>query len=511
MPVGQIIYATVGYTQKDNPSKRKGYPIKQKYKQVQTTQSPRFPESYQLVSAQLYWSPFLALSSDNGNFIPYTVGDEYGWDDDQEKRASTIPYSNPRTTKYADFPIDTKIVYGNELYVATRYTFDWGATKFDSSINPYKSSTVRKWKKFNDDTEIWTQYWYHPLLERFYTLEELDTLLELPDFDEPSQSRWDKFTGDATDMNLKNFTLAQIKLLISTGSSKEAANALVSSIDEKSMAVIASTKNPDISWWDKIYPVNNLPKTGSFVVNQRASSGAESALPVPETLPQMIQRRESVGSGEKTTIDRYVFNLRPNNVSYSNIGVNWTEIDRVNDVPLVDYRSNKLMKISFEFVVESHSTISSLYESCEERLQQLQRMANRQDLVIFSNFDSLFRDVNVLSPTEIKYREWAIVEMSINSIQRVPAGVDSEFGAITRATVNMTVQEVHKTNDNVIYMPKLNKIAATPAKPNAKGDPELCREVATDSFADRTNGKVKYSVCWYKNRRIRVPSALLGA
>jgi hypothetical protein len=221
----------------------------------------------------------------------------------------------------------------------------------------------------------------------------------------------------------------------------------------------------------------------------------------------MIQRMATGKSGVKTVLDTYTFNLRPNNVSYSNIGITWTEVDRVNNFPLVDYRNYKLMKISFEFVVESQEQgISSLYESCEERLRQVQRMANRPELVVFSNFDSLFGEAVFNETSTSTYREWAIAEMSINSIQRTPSGADSSQGSISRATVSMTIQEVRLTPDQVIFMPKLRKTPGVPNIPGTETEPEPCIELATDTVVGVTP-KLKYSSCWYKNRGLPVPSS----
>lgn len=481
MSYGEILYVTVGHTQTDSASQRKGYPIKRKYKQNENTQNPRFPADYTAVDELLYWLPFLNLGVSGVNYIEYTVGDEYGWSDDQAQRAPQIPFSNPRTTKYEDFPVEHKIVYANEIYVATRYTFDWGLSGFGIDKNPYKSSIIRKWRKFTDDTATWTQYWYHPLLKRFYVLEDIDEIIELPDFDEPTQTRWDAFVGDAKDMNLNNFTFARIRELISTGYSDSAAQALVESLETRSAQPPAGQ-----------IPVQRST-SGAFAVNTQGSSQTGTVATTPSNLPRMIQRYATNTAGPKTIVDTYEFNLRPNNISYSNIGITWTEIDRVNNFPMVDYRNNKLMKISFEFVVEAHSNnISSIFESCESKLQQLQRMANRPELVVFTNFDSLFGEAAIYSPTQANYREWAIGEMSINSVQRTPSGVLSQPGSISRATVSMTIQEVRLTRDQVIFMPKLRKVPQTPDGGGGGGDPETCRRRFTD---DTPSLGVKNSPC----------------
>jgi hypothetical protein len=498
MAYGNLLYVTVGYTQSDNASLRKGYPIKQRYKQTSDVASPQFPEHYTLISNEMYWLPFLDVATNEANYIEYEAGDEYGWSDDQAKRAPQIPYSNPRTTKYDDYPINQKIVYANTIYVATRFTFDWGLSGLPLSENPYKSSTIRKWRKFTDTSDTWVQHWYHPLLKKFFVLANIDAITELPDFDEPTQSRWDRFIGDAKDMNLDNFSFAQIKELISQGSSSSAASALVASLDERSMAIGGATAGR-ATQTAQVRTGTTQGAVGSFTVNSQGSAQIGTSTSAPDNLPKMIQRTASATSSQKVVLDTYIFNLRPNNIQYTNIGITWTEVDRVNNFPLVDYRNNKLMKISFEFVVESYTqNISSLYEDCESRLHQLQRMANRPELVVFTNFDSLFDEAAIFTPLEANYREWAIVEMSINSVQRTPQGSNVEVGRISRATVSMTIQEVRLTKDQVIFMPKLRKVPKVPTTPTPGGDPTPCINYATDS-APNNLGHIPNSACFHEN------------
>jgi hypothetical protein len=251
--------------------------------------------------------------------------------------------------------------------------------------------------------------------------------------------------------------------------------------------------------------VANSTKTKSATIAVYSPTQTVKASSKPEA-PKMIQRRATLNSSEKTVLDEYEFNLRPNNISYSNIGITWTEIERLNNYGLVDYKNNKLMKISFEFVVEEHSgEKSSIYESCEDKLAKLQKMANTPELVIFRNFDSLFSGSTKVIE-EKSYREWAIFDMSISSIQRTPLTSVSDGGSISRATVNMTIQEVRLSPDNVIFMPKLRKVPNVPNAPGGTPDPELCIELATDSSETARSGGIKLSPCWYKNRGMAVPA-----
>lgn len=471
MAVGDISFFTIGFTASDGASTRKRYPIKRLYRQTAATSNPIFPSSYELFSSQKYWAPYISINSADTNYVPYTDGDEYGWSDNDAERAKEIPVSAPKTNKFSNnYPVNHRIVYNNEIYVATDYYFDWATTKFAANLNPYKTSRVRKWKKLTDTNPVWTQYWYHPLLQRFYTLAETASLQELPNFDEPNQTRWDKFIGDAKDMNLQNFTFAQIRELVSRGVPQDVANSTIGSIDNRAVNGQASSS---------VATTSNGQTSATLVVKRDAPNAGLSSAADVQIFPKMIQRRVNPNTGEKTSEAIYEFNLRPNNVTYSNIGVTWTDIERVNNVPLIDYKTKKLMKISFEFVVEAYAgNVSSLYLDCENRLQTLKNIADAESLVVFTDFDSLFSDASLPQTDINKYREWAIVDMSINSVQRTRDAIDgAKSGAISRATVSMTIQEVRLSSEAVIFMPKLPKDPKRPPTvvPPGKGDKDLCR------------------------------------
>jgi hypothetical protein len=474
MAFGDVILATVGYTAGDLASKRKFYPIKRKYKQKVNKQNPVFPsdyEAYPLNSTQQYWFPYSSIAPTDFNHIPYTPGDEYAWNDNEELRPSELIIPNPNLRKYKDYEAGTRIVYANEVYVATVYYFTWASTSFSQNLNPYLSNRVRKWKKLSDTAEVWTQYWYHPFLRRFYLLADIDELQELPDFDEPDASIWDEFIGDAADLNIDNFTLARIRELISQGTAPATATALVESLNTPASVEDASTS----STGSLDAPTGTI--TFSLNVKKDAPGQEGETSEQNSNLPIMFQRYTNSNTGQKTEIDQYPFNLRPNNVSYTNIGANWIEVDRVNNFPLLDYRNQKLMKIAFEFVVEAHSgSISSIYESCEDKLRKLSTMASRSDRVQFVNFDSLFGDKVKVGTLGENAHEFAIVDFSINSVQRTYGDGNSVRGEISRATVNMTVQQVRIDNAEIIFMPKLTKIpkGGGGGGGGGGGDPDLC-------------------------------------
>jgi hypothetical protein len=466
MAFGDIEFFIVGYTDSSPDSKRKNYPILQKYKQTAITDFPSFPSSYTIYEPlKKYWFPFSFAGTNEEDYIIYQEGDELAWDDALELRPPELRFSNPFLNKYNDYESGQRIVFNNEIYVSTKYYFNWTDTKFAADKNPYKKNKVRKWKKFSDTAAVWTQYWYHPLLKRFYVVENTDQIQELPDFDEPDQSRWDTFVGDALDLNIDNFTIARIRELISAG---------------RTLAAAAATINGLERITEPLETTESLTRTatasalaGKFTITNTApGQEGQGSSTSQESLPRMTQRARDAKTGVEKVADVYYFNLRPNAVSYSNIGATWADIDRVNNFPMVDYRNPKLMTISFEFIVEETlDNVSSSYVSCEDKLNQLRRMASRPERVFFTNFDSIFVQTN---PVEGKtsVHEFAIGDMTINSVQRTPKAVKSVLGEISRASVNITLKEVRMDRASLIFMPKIGKNPATPSIPGEPGDPK---------------------------------------
>jgi hypothetical protein len=466
MAYGDITLFTVGYTATDSGSKRKNYPIKRKYKQTDRGRVPSFPSSYELYGTDSYWFPYQEIEPSDDNHVVYTAGDEYAWDDTLERRPPALQFADPNIRKYEDYPAFHRVVYANEIYVSTNYYFNWSDTKFAQNNNPYPSNRVRKWKKLNDQRTVWVQYWYHPLLRRFYVLADIDTIQELPNFDEVDQTRWGAFKGDSTDLNIDSFTLAQIRELVSTGYTVDAATAVVAAAETTAAARRVTADQAvqtkiDTSMAESV-AYRLQPRTVTLSVARAAASTDNDIRETVASLPQMYQRKYNKDTGNKDLVDRFYFRIRPNKINYSEIGANWVPIERVNNFPLIDYKNPKLMKISFEFVVEKQTSgISSVYESCEEELLLLRRMATNAERVSFTNFDSLFAEAIATTQYPSTAHEFAIVDMTVSSVVRTQEGNSttqvSVQGQISRATVNMTIQEVRVTPTELIFMPKIGK------------------------------------------------------
>jgi hypothetical protein len=468
MAINDIYLFTTGYTSADVGSLKPNYPLKKRYRQITNTSSPLFPEAYELVSDQEYWFPFENITVNDDSYVEYEFGDEFTFTEVAPVRSisSSAPATN--TKKYVDYPAGFKILYANELYEATDFYFNWSDTGFDVNSNPYMTNTVRKWRIFNSSPNTWVSFWYEPRVGRFYPLPDTEQTQSVSSLDNQITDRWQLFTGDSSGMDLSTFSSKKIDELVSRGFSVQEATSAVTS--EEQAAITSVYGATQVSQVALMGSVPTTPKTNTGLVDNGfakptttavvslSSAGAEGEGGAGSSdRPQMIQYYKNPDGSSATVPERFEFDYRPNSVNYSNIGSEWTEIGRVNNSPLLDFRSFKLMKISFEFLVGDNNNI---FTSCDDELRTLRAMAIRPFPVTFLGFDAMFNE-QLIYPlfSGGSGIEFAIVDMSIVSVQRARADAGSfgqtPTGAINRATVNLTIQELPLEMQTLIQLPKL--------------------------------------------------------
>lgn len=480
MAYGDISLFTIGWTKNDNSSLYKNYPIKKKYKQSVVTNTPEWPTSYTLHSNQTYWFPFEDVEISDENHIEYTTGDEYTFDIADYIRKAEAAKPQPNKQSISAIEVGTRVIFANDIYQSLEAKFQWKDTGFPESKNPYDSNAIPLWKRMSDTSSVPTYFWYHPLLRRFFPIEEKPELKDIPLTKEFDESKWDSFIGDATEINLQNFTIRQIQELVSTGLPFDGATQVIENLD--SLAMRSMTGEKVVGSWsldgrflrqspDDIEQFSSdsgqeTSKTTTVKVTRRVrtgiiggggSSGEFGRFSVDK--PQMLQYYTKKDGSTASAPDRFIFDYRPNNVTYSNLGSEWTEIERINNTPYIDFKNFKLMKINFEFVV---GDAGNLYTSIDNKLKMLRTMSMRPQPVTFLGFDAMFQEQIVIpNLTGGSGIVFAIVDMQITSAQRTRSGDgsappttgDVPSGSINRATVSMTIQELPLEGPNLIVMP----------------------------------------------------------
>jgi len=493
---GEVTFATVEFTSSGAGSVRKNYPIKQKFKCISTANRPKEPPNdiyWQLYPATAnikYWYPFsnTDFSIDSVGYVVYTPGAEFNYIEPKPKSSAELVlpvFSNGPQGRWNPQSVGIKsLVYANEIYNLSTSTISWKTTGLPDDRNPYNTSNISVWYRLGDNA---TSFWYHPNQKRFYpvskSLAELQ-YRELSTIGDTSSDIYSKFTGAAQELNLSNFTMRQIEELELRGMSRREAEELIRSKQAEAtrLTSLASRYGGTGSSTGQTTPSSNNSDSSSQSENQQEDTGTPNRSVVATIKKSINSRILALGESKKAemvqyyrnlngdyslTPDRFVFRYYPNNVSYTDIGANWTEIDRVNNTPFVDFRNFKLMKISFEFVVGDNT---NLMTSCDDELKLLRQMATRPESVIFLGMDKMFTEQLIYpSWTGGSGVEFAIVDLQITSVQRVQQPPDgnsqsSPRGEIARATCNMTIQELPLEGPNLIVMPKIARVN-TPSIP----------------------------------------------
>lgn len=483
---------TVGYTKPN--SQRPNWPLKQKFKCINKSGTSIEPKNHPDWEVQYngdkYWQPYVLPETKphESTMIVYNTNDEFTYQSGYLP-VSTVDLVLPNVTKgievHKEQFVDnnTSKVYANEIYTVTKDFFIWADTGLPAAKNPYSTYRIPKWRKFSDTTsQDYTPYWYHPSQKRFYPVSKA-----LADVQYNSLAKIDLYTefrGEASEINLSSVTSARVAYLISKGLSQRAANekviaenaaavAKASAAGETSSSRSSAAKNTTSSGTNQSaataqgeYAQNDAgTKNRSVVATIKKSINSRVLALGDNTKAEMVQYYRAPNGDYSLTPDRFQFRYYPNNVSYTDLGANWTEVDRVNNSPFVDFRNFKLMKISFEFVVGDNT---NLMTSCDDELKMLRQMATRPESVIFLGMDKMFTEQLIYpSWTGGSGIEFAIVDLTINSVQRVQQPPDgnstsSPRGEIARATCNMTMQELPLEGPNLMVMPRLVDTVAPP-------------------------------------------------
>mgnify|MGYP003343231204 CR=1 FL=1 len=205
-------------------------------------------------------------------------------------------------------------------------------------------------------------------------------------------------------------------------------------------------------------------------------AGVRSVL--SSTRPTLVQTYDTL---EKPRI--FEFPFVPNQVNYSGLGAQWTEIERTGTFPVVDWQSFQLLKVSFSFDLVAKKNVEAkpgfgLYFSCEDDIRTLRLMAQSPYPVTFLNMDQ-FMSEEVRYPLFTRGRgiEFVIAEFSVTSVQRTPETLGTNTSEtivpnqISRATCQMTLQEIPIEAVDIVQMPPIK-----PCKKKCEDKPDITKE-----------------------------------
>ena len=453
----------------------KGFPIFGLFKVVDAKNAnPNEPEGagWTRLNTKEYWAPhgvrYYAVQE-------YFEGDEFTLQ--AYKKRNTGPNETdpsgvtpsglaywlaPSKPSHNTSAVGTSKLFVADTYKATGQYVSWEDIKSTSSGTgecPYLSTNIQVWVKTVNTTaggqnsaQSGKTYWYHPISQTFYLIS--------------TKARY--LVGGVGNTESASLREGKILFLIAEGNTRPQAIALV---DAKPDSEPASDKSPAAGGANGPGRNNGVNKNGSTseqsavqkasikaTVRVRGNFGFVAPGEPEGGEPQMVQYYKS-GTSQLQTTSRHYFTPKPNQINYQNLGSEWTEIERVGRIPLVDWKNYKLMKVSFEFLVIPDNTYRTgafggtaddgITLSIDEKLENLRNMAARPYPVILYGFDDLLINANPFSMSTGAGVQFVIQELTISSLMRTATG------AINRATCSVTLQEVPIEYINIISLPKL--------------------------------------------------------
>lgn len=142
----------------------------------------------------------------------------------------------------------------------------------------------------------------------------------------------------------------------------------------------------------------------------------------PNGTRAVLRLAEAIRRGNDRIRHRVDLTLAPVEVNYQRLALNYGEIERPGEKPLLVIRGDQLKQISFEAIIVANRKQGLV--SCEDKLQTLQALAK-------TNADCVF----VYGGTSTSKR-WRITDLSISSVTRSP-----RTDQITQAKVQITLTE----------------------------------------------------------------------
>ena len=437
-------------------------------------------DEWDLVSGERYWRPympedtrFLPLPNDIPAAIQNIILERKTIFARAEKNATAnlapgkAATSNPGT-RYS-WPVGSN----GALYIATEATVDFAALRWNQP-NPYNTSSIRVWIKsgseYANTLETGTTYWFNPVTKSFLPIPMLVASVGT--------------TQAAYQLSIRE---GKILAAIASGLSRAAAT---SKIDSAVSTIKNGTTGGNAAGnknQSKTTPITKVKVRGNFGylgIGEREGSS-----------PQMVQMY-SLPEDIVPRVARHIFNITPGQISYSNLGSDWQEIERVGQVGLIDWKNYKLMKISFQFLIvpdksetydrlggfSDNATNSSITVGVDSKIRNLRAMATRPFPIALYGFDDMMTNQLRFPADKGRGVEFVIGDLNISSIFR------TENGEINRATCDITLQEVPLEAIRIIEMPKLipQKIRTKPEE----GETEYgARRLFTDDSSASTLSK----------------------
>ena len=418
-----------------------------------------------------YWQPVQTLG-----YVIYTVQDENTPVNIADINAPTIFIDGKQKKTVLDFPAFTHKAYGNKIFIATNKFADVFGD--NQQKNPYTYKYLRLWVyhpetanfSFVDNTgERRISYFYFDPFLKVGSSTQRGGFISLPKnlnvtietIEEANSIREELIPLEGISNQFVSIDIVKQSILASTisyavkalGKSPEAAAKLANSYTE-------TLKKNFGEGGIRGSSENGLSRASVNVT--RSTFGGRSGYTAPtisrvaSDKPQMVQQYRLPDSVQPIT-RRFEFQFKPNQISYSGIGSEWTEIPRSGNVPIVDWKSYKLLQVTFQFLVapdddgnlDRRLDEKVITHSIDDKIRTLRQMATAPYPVYLLGFDEIMSEQMRFPFDGGRGVEFVIADFSVSSLLR------TSEGKINRAQCDITLREIPIESVRLIDFPKI--------------------------------------------------------
>jgi hypothetical protein len=446
-----------------------GFPIFHLYKQVRDTETSTIEVR---VDNYEYWQPLQTASH-----IIYETNDENQLTTLRDISVSFKKLDSRKKLYSGDWEPFTHRYIAGKIFIATNRFADVFGDNLEK--NPYTYRLIRLWilhpdyenyDFIDEDGERRISYFYiHPLWNfngingftlMMYSLKKnltysLTGLQESNDVVDQLIPASDVTNAVVTSKNVRESIIANLTLYAKKELGKSDAEAV-----KYANSIIKEYRDYSAEGGIRGPYENGLERKTVNVI--RSTFGGRSGYSAPSisrtstTNPQIVQQYRLPDSANAIT-NRHIFQFKPNQINYSGIGSEWTEIPRSGNVPIVDWKSYKLLQVSFQFLVAPDEDGSldnardekRITKSIDDKLRILRRMATAPYPVYLLGFDEILSEQMRFPFDGGRGVEFVIAEFSISSMMR------TDEGKINRAQCDITLREIPIESVRIIDFPSI--------------------------------------------------------
>lgn len=171
----------------------------------------------------------------------------------------------------------------------------------------------------------------------------------------------------------------------------------------------------------------------------------------------------TVAAGPDSTVTEFIFPYAPIEVQYSDLGPEYAEVQRTQNLPIVDLMRFRLLKVDLSFLVAA--PYDGVKQSVDQELRSIRGLANSIYPVAFFNMDGMLTNPFQINRTGVS-RSGLFFRISDLAITGVRRNLEN---AVTAASVDMTLVEVANPLLEIVQFAPIEYpeiVTPNPSRPN---------------------------------------------